>query len=295
MKHHRKIYSKEAEMVKTYTLSKIEQVVQVGRTLSKSWFRGHAQVYGNLLLKIYREHYALIKGFRPMVESQLIYEFQRQAPTFLTEIPKSDIEWLFLMQHHGAPTRLLDWTESALIALYFAVSKHFDKDGELWAMLPWALNEKSGFWGIPTSDDPTLKNLVLDAFNYSSGYAAKDKELTPKYPLAIRPPMGFPRLVTQLSTFTIHPQPNEQNQISSLLSDPKYLVRYIIPSGHKEKLLRDLASLGIKRHTLFPDLDSLCTDLIYEHNVVAYGPPDPPQCDGVYDDQNSPTTASENE
>jgi hypothetical protein len=270
-------------MVKTYTLSTIEQIVQIGKTLSKSWFRGHAQVYGNLQPKIYREHYNFIREFRPIIEGDIIYNFQRQAPTFLTEIPKNDSEWLFLMQHHGAPTRLLDWSESVLVATYFAVSKHSDKDGELWAMLPWELNKKSGgFYGIPTPDDVSYKKLVSDAFNIVLGNEIKDKDPAAEYPLAVQPPLSFPRLVNQLSTFTIHPLPNNQNQITNLLSEPEHLVRYIIPSNRKDNILNHLSLLGIKRHTLFPDLDSLCADLINEHNVVGYGPPQPPQCDGEY-------------
>ncbi len=84
-------------------------------------------------------------------ELSLIENFKRGAPALEPSIPdyEDHIAWLFLMQHHGMPTRLLDWTKSILVALYFVVSKYTSDDGELWAMYPDALNECSGFHGIP--------------------------------------------------------------------------------------------------------------------------------------------------
>ena len=53
---------------------------------------------------------------------QLIKRFKQNAFQFLDLVPKDEWEWIFLMQHYRVPTRLLDWTESPLIGLYFAVS-----------------------------------------------------------------------------------------------------------------------------------------------------------------------------
>jgi len=57
-------------------------------------------------------------------------------------IPKDEWDWIFLMQHYRAPTRLLDWSESPLVALYFALVDKLqeDSDGALWCMDPIALN-----------------------------------------------------------------------------------------------------------------------------------------------------------
>jgi hypothetical protein len=89
--------------------------------------------------------------------------------------------------------------------------------------------------------------------------------------------MNFARMVAQLSKFTIHPTPQQGNSIPELLPDAINLVRYIIPANSKEKLLRDLAALGVTQGTLFPDLDSLSVDIVYEHKVIAYTPPEPPK------------------
>ena len=270
-------------MTSTYKLTRIEHAVELATTLSRSWFRGHARVHGELTPRIFRIQYENVRKSRPDVELSLIEAFKRGAPVLEPSMPKQEdhIAWLFLMQHHGAPTRILDWTKSALIALYFVVSEHQLEDGELWAMYPIALNEHSGFHGIPLPNHPILHYFTLEARSDPKKLIKLIEKLglpeIPTHPLAVEPPMNFPRMVAQLSTFTMHPVPKPGNSIPELLPDEKHLVRYIIPSASKEKLRRDLAALGVTHGTLFPDLDSLAIDIIYEHQVVAYSPPVPPR------------------
>ena len=211
----------------------------------------------------------------------IIESFKRQAPAFVPQTPDKDdhVAWLFLMQHHGSPTRLLDWSKNALAALYFAVNKDFDEDGELWAMYPGALNKHNGFAGIPLPRNRCLKYLAAEpALNNPETYAKEIglKEI-PQYPLAVDPPLNFSRMIAQQSAFTILPRPTEGTSIPEILTDPKELVRYMVPKSQKKNLLSSLANLGFKRLTLFPDLESLSQEIIEDRNVVAYFPPDPPK------------------
>jgi hypothetical protein len=266
-------------MVTTYKLDSISDVVEIATTLSGSWFRGHARIHEELIPKLLREKYVSHSG----LELSLIEAFKRVAPALDTNVPNQDdnMAWLFLMQHHGVSTRLLDWTKSALIALYFVVVEHETEDGELWAMYPNKLNNLSGIPGLPLRNNPILEYFVEEPFHD----AAELRSLlslpeSPDKPIAIEPQMNFPRIMAQLSKFTIHPISDKANLITTLLTDEKDLVRYRVPKDSKSKLRRDLATLGITQASLFPSLDSLASDIIYDHRVVAYSPPNPPQCKG---------------
>src|SRR6185436_478407 len=106
------------------------------------WFRGHANKDWELKPGLHRlEDDAPGMGDEYYSEAQLMETFKLRAPTYLERQPSTDWEWLFLMQHYGLRTRLLDWTESSLIALYFAVRDNMgDVDGCVWVMSPWWLN-----------------------------------------------------------------------------------------------------------------------------------------------------------
>ena len=270
-------------MTNSYTLTKISEAVELGTTLSRSWFRGHSKVYGELTPGIFRQKYTneIYQLFRPEVEFSIIEGFKREAPALSSNLPQNDdhVSWLFLMQHHGVPTRLLDWTKSVLVGLYFAVAKHNGEDGEIWALYPEALNKHNGYFGLPLPRCKILNYLAAEPSHHNPQELAEEfglKEI-PKYPHAVDPPLHFSRMVAQMSAFTIHPRPTDGNTIPELLTEEELLVRYIIPNGCKRKLLADLAALGITRMTLFPDLDSLSHDIVQEHNAISYVPPRPPR------------------
>jgi len=266
-------------MTNLYTITKIEDIVKIGKSLPHSWFRGQSKEW-ELKPKVFRSDFLKIfLEMRSDIEFILADEFKKRSPPLLDDLPKSNLEWLFLMQHHGLPTRLLDWTESPLIASYFAVSNHNSKAGELWAMNPDALNKQGNNIGLPALEKSQLRYLAEEPFIpkeinnkepkfYNPGSNAEllrslDLNQEPKYPIAFKPPKNLPRMVSQFSAFTIHPKPIESNRgISDLLTEKTCLIRYNIPSKHKKGILRDLFSLGISRGTIFQDLDSLCDDVI---------------------------------
>src|SRR3989304_951730 len=225
-------------------IREINRVIKIATTHSTWWFRGHTEEHGNLTPKIFRDEYIPQNVVRPDTESSVIKEFKRVAPALAQNILNQDdhCSWLFLMQHHGTPTRLLDWTENALVALYFAVRNFSDgKDGELWGMYPYSLNEK-GYQcrAIATKSNKILQYLAEEPYlaiipvsdnQERQEKLAKEFGLSeiPQYPLALYPTMNFSRMVAQLSTFTIHPILRQGNTIPDLITEKKYLVRYVIP------------------------------------------------------------------
>ena len=98
------------------------------------WFRGQSSASYSLVPGLGRP------GSQPNAEMALIKRFKQNAVPHLPIKPSTEWEWLFLMQHHRLKTRLLDWTESPLAGLYFAVESQSNEDGALWCIDPVALN-----------------------------------------------------------------------------------------------------------------------------------------------------------
>lgn len=270
-------------MTNTYKLVNIGQAVEIGTTLSRSWFRGHSKVYGELTPGIFRSKYlnGMYDFYKPDAEFSVIEGFKRKASALTSNLPPYEdyLSWLFLMQHFGAPTRLLDWSKSVLIALYFVACKQHSEDGELWALYPESLNQYNGYFGLPNPRCQILRYLAAEPNHNNPQKLAEEfgLEKIPQYPHAVDPPLHFSRMVTQLSAFTIHPKPKPSQTIPEVVTEENHLVKYIIPASSKKKLLDDLAALGITKMTLFQDLDSLSYDIIQELNILLYSPPKPPR------------------
>jgi hypothetical protein len=102
-------------------------------------------------------------------------------------------------------------------------------------------------------------------------------------PIAVEPPLVFPRMAAQASTFTIHPIPLPGMSISDVLLNPRDLVRYIVPASFKQILTAGLRTLGVTERHLFPDLEGLSRTICSEGKIIGYGPPNPPRCSGEYE------------
>ena len=114
---------------------KIEKFLSSSNALNSTthfWFRGQSKKLWNLAPTLYRGWINIER------EREILRDFKLKAGNFLEKEPTSDLEWLFVMQHYGMPTRLLDWTESHLLALYFAVNEYSNNsDACVWVLDPW--------------------------------------------------------------------------------------------------------------------------------------------------------------
>jgi hypothetical protein len=279
--------------VKTYRIETIHHVVDIATAMTRSWFRGQSKAVGELVPRIFRQAYrGAIAEWRPAIELETIDRFMRDAPNF-TERPLPAVDdhlsWLCLMQHHGAPTRLLDWSERALVALYFATSTDFADDGELWVMDPYRFNEAStGYDGLPlVGYDRTVKFLVQQPFWDGTPESLAERCLLPfpvNKPIAFLHRREVRRIAAQSGAFTLHPPPGTGLAAHEVTDNERYLVRYVIPASVKGRLRDALVTLGVSRLQLFQDLDSLSAQVCADHDVIAYGPPKPPRCAGEVPD-----------
>jgi hypothetical protein len=232
------------------------------------WWRGQADESWKLIPTLYRSK------INAEQEREINRDFRIKSLPFLTSHrPSLEIEWLFLMQHHGAPTRILDWTESSLVALYFAVS-NFEHPGDsaVWALHPWLLNTVTDRQQtIPTSNSDKIKNYVIDIDDVKVPRVPEAK-----LPLALRVEYGFNRAHSQRGAATIHGADTrpiesikgvaEDIRGMSNTSKDRLLKKIVIKKESKFEILKSLYEHGIGADILFPDLDGLAAALRFRYD-----------------------------
>jgi hypothetical protein len=208
-----------------------------------AWYRGQAD-----------QSWKLISSFdrlkTPPTETSLVNRF-RQNASFLMDkkTPVNDFEWLFMMQHYGVPTRLLDWTENPLISLYFAVNSLTKKDAVLWVLSPHKLNANS--------NDNEKYIPAFEETDYLGSYTTEkyekgaDRGILPLAAIATR---NSPRIQAQLGVFTIS---HREKTPLDKIGDKKHIKKYIIPKESKENIKNELEILGVTKFAVFPELPSI--------------------------------------
>lgn len=223
------------------------------------WFRGHTHDDWKLVPKLFRR--ATPKRPIRVIEDEIRQEFTMRAPGLSgisDDKPQNPWDWYFTMQHSGAPTRLLDWTEGALIALYFAVrDSDGSRDAAVWALDPWWLNEQTVGQREVVPPGATVGISEEDAARYRpwlpDRYAKTKLE---KPPVAVYPSHTARRISTQRSCFTVHGSDVKGLEKLRREKDAR-IVKIIVSSSGVRRIAQQLVICGIDEVTIFPDLDGL--------------------------------------
>jgi len=211
------------------------------------WFRGQAKKNWELVPSLARNRKHL------KAENALIKRFKQNAIPHLDADLREEWEWMFLMQHHRASTRLLDWSESPLAALYFAVTdQQIRSDGAVWCLDPVALNKEARIKFEFETEIPAFgHDNALESYLPSRLPGDGSSEL---YPIAIVGPRNTSRMAAQLGTFTVN---HLEHKPIEAIGDAKHIWKWVIPAGAKRNVAQELGHLAISRLTLFPELDSV--------------------------------------
>lgn len=155
-------------------------------------------------------------------ERKLLQDFKIRAISFCESQPRDDWEWIAISQHHGLPTRLLDWTTNPLVATYFAVESCSDTDG--------ALHMLEIEQAVPA--EPKFGPFEIQMI------------------MKLEPSHIDRRFSAQAGIFTIHPDPFQPMPAAMTK-------KWIIPANKKKAIMEHLDSYHINQASLFPGLDGI--------------------------------------
>ncbi len=229
------------------------------------WFRG----IGNsadfkLVPRLYRE----AELDYVQAEARIRVSFASRALPYVSQHHKRESwDWYFLMQHYGVPTRLLDWTESALVALYFAI--YARRPGQkaypaVWVLDPFALNSIT----IATNEILVPSQLTLAHHLPACGSPVKAP-----LPVAVLPEYADRRMNAQQSKFTMHGAGvralEDMAELGPLRASGQ-LARITIAAGDDNsvsRFKRALALLGVRNSSVYADLTGLAMDIREDYTL----------------------------
>jgi hypothetical protein len=216
-------------------------------------FRGTSDNSYSLLPTLFRD----LKPDIDLVEYErgLFLFFQAQSAIFYPNTLRNSWEILYEMRHHGLPTRLLDWTGSFAIALFFALREYNEeKTPCIWILNPAQINYNS----VETYNVLSIANS--DILDYQNNFFQEKRMF--ENPVVIFPIKNHSRLVAQNSFFTVHG--NNRLPLNEIY--PNYIKKINIPKEIIPEMQKFLKLINMNEYTVFPDLDGLCRHIKEHYN-----------------------------
>jgi hypothetical protein len=232
---------------------------QTGRRRDTGVYRGSSDAASPLFTTLDR------LGGRPHakadLEEHVLRNFIRYSRPHLDQArPHNDWEMLISAQHHGVPTRLLDWTYSPLVAAFFATrpGENKDRDRAVWRLAWQRVHQHFKLPGLALLLED-LDSLAPEARPFTPWKLFAEKSGRP-FACMIEPPSLDARIVAQAATFTLMSSKNESLDAfldTNGLADA--LTKYVISADDVARVRDQLDLVGIDERRLFPDLDGVAS------------------------------------
>ncbi len=255
-------------MYQTIELDTLESVMQIvteqeyneqkQRHRSPFIYRGLPKSYYNLSTSLQRN----CKHLSSQLESSILRNFTKYAITEDSTLNSSVWKQMILGQHHGLPTRLLDWTYSPLTALHFATTENNLDKMEQHDCVIWKINIEEIHKLLPKKyfdklDEENAGIFTVEMLNKIVDSTAKyDRDMKDSAMIIIEPPSIDPRIINQYSYFSIIP--SGMTDIEKFLNDnTENTVKYVIKKELRWRIRDMLDQLNINERIVYPGLDGL--------------------------------------
>lgn len=230
-----------------------------------SWYRGVGNSNHSLTPSLFRHPLKKDAEALHRLEKDISSVFSQRSPPFVSQVFEDEWEKMFYMQHYGIPTRLLDWTESPFIALYFALTSCSRKiDGTVSAPVSiWLLDPSE--WNKVALSDISFEGDILDSRREQvKSYSPKSElEERKNTTVMIYGTHNSPRIVAQRGMFALFGKNtasmNDQFFNGSFKKDT--LQKVNIPAESVDKIAKSLFRKGIADSTVYPDLHGLALEM----------------------------------
>lgn len=260
-------------------ISSLAQLSEVAKSLTAKdstrppWIFRAEKMGGNLQTTLERATLGFFPDLRSGggVESKLLREFKRRAHHYLSDLPREGdtLQWLAMMQHYGAPTRLMDWTYSPFVALSFAVTRPASGNSGyvIWAIDPYAVRTTANY--ELKVDDPENNDVMAqfgendedrfdNLFRQTEAWDTLEPLVYPVNPFRLNP-----RLTIQQGLFLCARQMHLSfvDNLKALKPNASGLKAYEIRRESRLEILLELDRMNLNNATLFPGLQGFAESL----------------------------------
>ena len=255
-------------MIREVRISRVEELIpllsdqpyrpDLGRNRSLYVYRGMANADFTMVTSLRRHCKELQRALEPAILKNFAKYAVMEDPT----IAQSVWRQMFLGQHHGLPTRLLDWTQSALVALHFAVSEDNLENMEQHDCMVWRVDIKELHALLPESYQEIMARNKAEVFSVdmlgqaAGDIEAYDRDMGERSMVVIEPPSIDSRIVNQYSFFSVIPM--EMEDVEGFLDRAtQHTVKYVIDRKLRWRVRDMLDQLNMSERLVYPGLDGL--------------------------------------